>query len=646
MKLLTPALLMAVLHAQDREPRNLIVHGGFEEADGSVPIGWTFRTADGGAVEFSSCAERPREGGRCLSLKGKGDWAGVFCDDPIALEKDQDYVLSAWIRVKSGRASLTIDYFADHDHAGRQESKFVRSRNGADTWRKLTLGAGLNRFPGATHIKISIMAFGTLELWIDEARLEKGSEPPAEEKVVRLAPGVVTRFTGDGAVSRDPAVDFPRPLSIWLSWSGPGGVTWKVVPPRPDDYEVALVFASAADEARATVTAGESRAEATLRKSRGMFQNPWSNGYERTRLTGSVRLPEQGCELTLRIEPPPGKKSEEFFRLHTVELTPLSAKAALEADDERARKARASSDWLVQAGYGLMTHWTARTHPRHGPKKPYDEAVKEFDVGRFADMARDSGAGYVIFTLHHGDHACPAPLESWEKLHPCSTTRRDLIGELADALAARGLKLMLYLSPNSIGGEPQDLAFWSSGNWPFLPEAGGDELFDAHERVFTELGRRYGERLAGFWFDGIMPIYLKYPHYPFERMFRALKTGHPGRLVSWNTWVMPNCTPWQEYWAGEGFSPDCAPPASRYLERDGGLQSQGLFILDDDWGHFERDKPIRSPLYSNARLTEFVQGCIDRGCPVTLNVATYQDGGVSPETLDQLKAVRKAVRGE
>jgi len=62
------------------------------------------------------------------------------------------------------------------------------------------------------------------------------------------------------------------------------------------------------------------------------------------------------------------------------------------------------------------------------------------------NMVRATGAGYVIFTVNHADPHCPAPIRSWEKYHSGWTTKRDLIGEIADALQARGIRLMLYFA--------------------------------------------------------------------------------------------------------------------------------------------------------------------------------------------------------
>jgi accessory colonization factor AcfC len=57
------------------------------------------------------------------------------------------------------------------------------------------------------------------------------------------------------------------------------------------------------------------------------------------------------------------------------------------------------------------------------------------------------------------------------------------------------------------------------------------------------------------------------------------------------------------------------------------------------------DTPIRSPLFRDSQLIGFVRECNRKGASVTMNIGVYQDGSASPETIEQLAAVRKSIRG-
>jgi hypothetical protein len=61
----------------------------------------------------------------------------------------------------------------------------------------------------------------------------------------------------------------------------------------------------------------------------------------------------------------------------------------------------------------------------------------------------------VLFTVCHAEPYCPTPLKSWEQYHPGKTTQRDLIMEMADALNAKGIKLMCYFPAHVVGSYPR-----------------------------------------------------------------------------------------------------------------------------------------------------------------------------------------------
>jgi len=480
--------------------------------------------------------------------------------------------------------------------------------------------------------------------------------------VLKIDSNQPTRLTGQTAVKLTGAVEFPRPLSLWLEWSGSGSVTWQVEVEESGEYGVALSYASANSGAPLTVTSDGSVVSGTTQTTQGLYSG-WSSKYERILLEDTLQLSEGFNDITLTMT------NASYMHLHSLELIPSSALPGIVANLNKARQARANTDWFVAAKYGVMFHWTSRTQPRHGPQQPYLDAVDAFDVNSFAEMVEQTGASYVIFTVNHGDHTCPMPLESWESFYPGSTSERDLVGDMADALSEYGIKLLLYLSPSTIGKESTDLAFWHEPSWPFLPDfsSESEDFFDLHEEIFTEIGLRYEEKVAGYWLDAYMGIYLKYPHYPYERMNDAFKAGDPNRLVSLNTWVLPLCTAWQDYWSGEGINPSQAAISSRYLDDNQGagllmnysteilegtgLQSHVLFILDDNWVHTEANTPISPPIHTDEQLIAFVQQSIANQCVVTMNLGIYQkedevEGWVGQATLDQLIALRLAIYGE
>ena len=114
------------------------------------------------------------------------------------------------------------------------------------------------------------------------------------------------------------------------------------------------------------------------------------------------------------------------------------------------------ADWMHDADYGVFVHYLANAVVRaddihsDGVARDWNACVDAFDVERFADGMKRAGAGYVMFTLLQGSRFVVAPnavYDEWFGFRPGEAcARRDLPMELADALARRGIDLMLYFT--------------------------------------------------------------------------------------------------------------------------------------------------------------------------------------------------------
>jgi hypothetical protein len=234
-----------------------------------------------------------------------------------------------------------------------------------------------------------------------------------------------------------------------FGWKGNGAVTWEVQIAKAGEYAVSLCHATEPGGAgqELQIASSGSQLNYTVQKTEGVFRG--SMAYEMAPVTGSLLLAAGKQTITLSIMNAPAGKS--VLALRSLELTPLSAKAAIEADRQEARRSRANSEWLSKAGYGLMFHWTSQSIGTNGIIKPFDQAVADFPLDQFVEMVAATGAGYILFTVGHAQAYCPAPLSSWEKYHPGKTTKRDLIAEMAQALNAKGIELMCYFPTHVVG---------------------------------------------------------------------------------------------------------------------------------------------------------------------------------------------------
>ena len=408
--------------------------------------------------------------------------------------------------------------------------------------------------------------------------------------------------------------------------------SWDVKLQNACDYKIAITYTADIQAIGSSfeIIAGESRVIGDIYQTTGWAGN--SQNFEKRLLQETLWLSAGTSTITLRLIGTAESKAN--VKIHSIELISPAADKALLASTEKAQRMRADTDWFVEAKYGVMFHWSVTTQPLRGPQKPYPEAVRDFDLDAFADMVSETGAGYVIFTAVHGIMHFPAPLESIEAVMLGRTCERDLIGEMADKLQERGIPLILYFHHGV--GDPE----WVKAAGFLRKDK--SQFFKIEQDILTEIGLRYGEKIAGYWFDD------RYPLQPFEELFEATKAGNPDRIVAWNSWILPKTTEYQEYYGGE-FGGALIVPSPNYFSENGsasGLQPHGMIFLDDPWQHGYPNTDIAPPLFTTQQLIDYMETCVAQKLVITMNMGITQDCHVSPATLERLKALRQAIREE
>lgn len=314
------------------------------------------------------------------------------------------------------------------------------------------------------------------------------------------------------------------------------------------------------------------------------------------------------------------------------------------ADEEavRARRARADTGWMRAAGFGIMLHWTRESAPAQGPRKPYAQAARDLDVEALARRLAATGAGFAVLTASHAFQDFPGPSRSLDAVLPGRTSERDLVADLAAALERRGMRLMLYHHP----GSGADQA-WAEASG--LAKGDMARHLRAWEDIVAEAGERYGQRLAGWWFDdGATGLYPR--RAPWESLHRAARAGHPGRVIGFNPWELPSVTPWQDFDCGEGLR-EPRGREGRLGESDGGVypdssrmgqQATACVMLEDDWIHREAGRMPSAPRWTEPELAGFLRRSRGTGLVPILNLEVTQEGLLNPESAE---LVRRASGG-
>jgi hypothetical protein len=329
------------------------------------------------------------------------------------------------------------------------------------------------------------------------------------------------------------------------------------------------------------------------------------------------------------------------LKLKSLELINLADKKAIE---QRVRKFRSDTKWMANAGYGLMVQWGEWGYPKHGVKKEWPKMIDDFNVESFANMAKETGAAYVVWSATWMTYYFPAPIKAINTILPGRTCQRDLIGDLADALDKRGIKLILYYH---LGHGPGPNVEWWKKNW--VSQDDMTKFFDNFCSITTEIGERYGKKLAGWMIDDGM---IYYPG-PFEQMGKALKTGNSERLIAYNSWVLPRFTEFQDFFFGEGNEKaleGAGPKGGNGIVGEGmqkGLQGFACFIMDGpDWGIYKPETVIKPPVFTKDQIEQLVRNAMERKLAMSFNLLMYEDGSVSPGSIEMMKYVKTIFRGK
>lgn len=410
------------------------------------------------------------------------------------------------------------------------------------------------------------------------------------------------------------------------SLKGKGQFTWQLETNWEGAYELILAYSVRKAGGAVTVSSEKNTVTSALQITKSVYEEgkEWYQfNCERKLLSGTLLLRKGIHSITLKVDAP-----DDNFEtvIYTLELVPQNKKKIALIDITKARKSRPKMDWFSSMKYGVMFHWTSLTTPRSGPLKPYGQAVDDFNVHRFVNMVEKTGADYVIFTGCWAETFIPAPLQRWEKAFPGHTTKRDLIEEISDSLRKRNIRFILYLSTHV---------------YARYDSVDTKEFTRFNSDLLSEIGEHYKDKIAGYWFDGWYQSLEKHPDFDFEKFYRICKEGNPQRLVALNSWLYPTVSEWQDYWAGEVFSPGTTPADKIIQSGPGkGLQFHVLLAMQSDWAHTALNTKIQAPRLKANDILRYIKGCEGKG-PVTINIEIYQDGTIDEESLSVMEQLKE-----
>ncbi len=301
--------------------------------------------------------------------------------------------------------------------------------------------------------------------------------------------------------------------------------------------------------------------------------------------------------------------------------------------------------WMREARWGVMNHyladWIARRERVRMSVEEWNDLIDHFDVEGLAKQIESVGAGYHLITIGQNSGYYLAPNATYDRyvgIQPSKCSRRDVVGDLYEALNKRGIKLMVYLPSGAPGGDrvAREALEWQRGAYR------NREFQVKWEQVIREWSVRWGEKVVGWWFDGCYwpnSMYRSTEPPNFASFAAAARAGNADSVVAFNPGVVPrilSLTPHEDYTAGEINDLDRVEILRVVGGKIDGVQVHILSFLGQRWGMGE-------PRFSTEQVVTWSRKISDSGGVITWDVPIQRDGSISQPFMDQLTAIGKAL---
>jgi len=304
--------------------------------------------------------------------------------------------------------------------------------------------------------------------------------------------------------------------------------------------------------------------------------------------------------------------------------------------------------WFREAKYGLFIHWGLYAIPAgewkgkrslglgewimnrsQVPVREYEPLATQFNPVKFdaeawVQLAQDAGMKYIVITSkHHDGFAMFKSKVSNYNVVDATPFKRDVLKELADACARRGIRLGFYYSQSQDWHEPN-----GAGNtWDFGPDEKKDYdqyLRGKAEPQVRELLTGYGP-VALIWFD--TPRMMTGDR--AQRFADIVRSLQPNTLIDGRL----------------GTEGDYRSTGDNVIPSDASTEAwETPATINDTWGYRKDDTNWKSPGQIVFKLVDIVS----KGGNYLLNVGPMADGTIPQPSQDILRTVGRwlKVNGE
>jgi len=334
-----------------------------------------------------------------------------------------------------------------------------------------------------------------------------------------------------------------------------------------------------------------------------------------------------------------------FYLLPCLALAAAARSTTAPRPYDAAREKRL--EWFREAKYGMFIHWGLYAIPAGEwkgqrslgigewimnrlkiPVREYEQFARQFNPTKYnpdewVQLAQDAGMKYIVITSkHHDGFALFKSAVSKYNVVDATPFKRDILKELADACAKRGMRLGFYYSQSQDWYEKD-----GAGNtWDFGPDQGpapeNKELknYDTYlrgkaEPQVKELLTRYGP-VALIWFDTPRMMTAERG----QRFADIVRQTQPNTLIDGRL----------------GTEGDYRSTGDNVIPSEASSEAwETPATINDTWGFRKDDTNWKSPGQVAFKLVDIVS----KGGNYLLNVGPTAEGVIPPASADVLRTV-------
>lgn len=323
-----------------------------------------------------------------------------------------------------------------------------------------------------------------------------------------------------------------------------------------------------------------------------------------------------------------------YYRGHYWEGTPCPPQSRWTAEERAAYEAKV--DWFHKAKYGLMFHFTTNMTETPSDQRTsgwtsgkWNAWIDAVDVEKVADQAQEIGAGYVMICITQTGqyHCAPNPVlqEHWKFAPGQYNSERDLPMDLSQALAKRGLRLMLYTAAPGLYGLPLPSGMDRATAYRLWPD------------VMQWDSDHYGEACSGWWVDGLgnfVPDHVR-------NFNAALRHGNPNTIIAGGGYELSDFT--HGHCNADWTAQQKILPYFGRWDPEYKIQWHQFQFIGPDWGQ-------PGVAHSTSDMVAYMKKIVEGGGVMTFDLGTHDGRGNGPfleiadDQMEQLCAIRDAVK--